>query len=553
MVNKDRAAEIVRRHGEAVLIRGPWESQWDEIARKLLPAHAGTFSLSNTSKTSGVPRTDEMVDATASLALVRFAAAMESMLTPRNSMWHRLVPSDKKLLKNRSVRLYFDEITELLFKYRYAPQANFASQKHQDYMSLGAFGTGCIYTDPLDGYGGGLRYKAIHLGEIYFLENHQGIIDSAYRKFPMKPRQAIQAFGENCPEKIRAAAKDGKNSQMDYWFIHAVYPREESMDGYDPTRKDVKGMRFASCYVAVEDPEIVKELGFHNFPYSISRYTLAPGDIYGWSPAMMALPAIKTLNEEKRTVLKQGHRVVEPVLLAHDDGILDTFSLRPGAVNPGGVSAEGRPLVHALPVGNLSLAKEMMDAEKLTINDFFLVTLFQILVDTPSMTATEVLERAREKGALLSPTMGRQQSEALGTMIPREIDVLGLQNILPPMPDLLKEAKGEFAIEYDSPLSRAQRAEEAAGLFRTIDWVREYVAVTQDATPLDWVEWDTAMPDILDIQAVPARWQRSLEKVMEVRAERQKDAEMQQAIDAAPAAASVAKTIGVGAGAPAGV
>ena len=40
------------------------------------------------------------------------------------------------------------------------------------------------------------------------------------------------------------------------------------------------------------------------------------------------------------------------------------------------------------------------------------------------MTATEVLERAREKGALLAPTMGRQQSEALGPMIEREIDIL---------------------------------------------------------------------------------------------------------------------------------
>lgn len=234
----------------------------------------------------------------------------------------------------------------------------------------------------------------------------------------------------------------------------------------DPTKADYRGMDFASYYVALAGKTLLAESGYRSFPYAISRYTTAPGEIYGRSPAMLALPAIKTLNEEKKTLLKQGHRTVDPVLLTHDDGVLDGFSLRPGAINPGGVSMDGRPLVHALPVGNLAVGKDMMDDERLVINDAFLVTLFQILVDTPQMTATEVLERAREKGALLSPTMGRQQSEFLGPMIARELDVLMRQSLLPPLPGVLIEAQGEYKIEYDSPLSRAQRAEEAAGISR---------------------------------------------------------------------------------------
>lgn len=258
---------------------------------------------------------------------------------------------------------------------------------------------------------------------------------------------------------------------------------------------------------------------------------------------MLALPSIKVLNEQKKTLLKQGHRTVDPVLLVADDGVVDTFSLKPGAVNYGGVSADGRPLVHTLPTGNLSLAQEMMDAERAVINDFFLITLFQILVDTPTMTATEVLERAREKGALLSPTMGRQQSEFLGPMIEREVDLLIAQGLLDPMPQALREAAGEYEVEYDSPLSRAQKAEEAAGLFRTVDWIREYVAVSGDPSPLDHIDWDRAMPDILDIQAVPTRWQRSMEGVQKLRDGRTKAQETQQLIDAAPAAASVIKSV----------
>jgi hypothetical protein len=82
----------------------------------------------------------------------------------------------------------------------------------------------------------------------------------------------------------------------------------------------------------------------------------------------------------------------------------------------------------------------MLAEGRAIINDSFLVTLFQILIDSPQMTATEVLQRAQEKGALLSPTMGRQQSEFLGPTIERELDVLAQQGMIPPMPAILQQA-----------------------------------------------------------------------------------------------------------------
>jgi hypothetical protein len=540
MINDATAVDIIKRHSRAEADRGTWEAHWEEIAKRVLPHYSGTFQGRDLNRDQGAKKTEEMVDATAALALTRFAAAMESMLTPRNSRWHRLMTTDKILLRNRQVRMWYEDVNDILFRHRYAPKANYASQQHEVYMGLGAFGTGGQFIDALDKrYGGGLRYRCIHLGEIYFLENHQGIIDTALRKFELTARQAVQKFeAANLPARINEAA-NGDKAESKFWFIHCVRPRED----YDPERRDFKGMAIASHYVSVTDQMVVKEGGYNVFPYPISRYVVAPGELYGRSPAMLALPAIKVLNEEKKTVLKQGHRAVDPVLLAHDDGVIDTFSLKPGAVNYGGVSAEGRPLVHALPSGNLSLAKEMMESERAVINDAFLVTLFQILVDHPQMTATEVLERAREKGALISPTMGRQQSELLGPQIERELDVLSAQSLLPPQPQMLKEAGGVFDVQYDSPLSRAQKAEEAAGLTRLVGWTGDYVKMTQDPTPLDWIDWDTAMPELADTQAVPARWIKSPEAVKALRDGRTQAAETQQLIDAAPAAAGLMKAM----------
>ena len=41
---------------------------------------------------------------------------------------------------------------------------------------------------------------------------------------------------------------------------------------------------------------MLDEGGYRTFPYAISRYVTAPGETYGRSPAMLALPSIKTLN-----------------------------------------------------------------------------------------------------------------------------------------------------------------------------------------------------------------------------------------------------------------
>ncbi|PWG73548.1 phage head-tail adapter protein, partial [Enterococcus hirae] len=80
-------------------------------------------------------------------------------------------------------------------------------------------------------------------------------------------------------------------------------------------------------------------------------------------------------------------------------------------------------------------------------------------------------------------------------MIERELDILNRQGLLPPMPPALQEAAGEFEIEYDSPLSRAQRAEEASGFMRTLEISMQLSQARQDPSPLDWLNVDAAIPE----------------------------------------------------------
>lgn len=527
----------IQRLGALRTDRSNFDTQWEEAAARIMPAHVNTFlSRGMTLGQQGAKNTEQMFDSTASIAAYRFASVMESLVTPQASIWHLLKPVDRTLRRNRQVRIFFDELSEVLFNYRYRPAANFVGNSQQMYLGLGVYGNGSLFIDRPEKTKG-LRYRNIHIGEVYFVQNHANIIDTMYRAFQQSARQLVQKFGDAVPEDIKKAAENPQQADKMYEVLHVVHPRAD----HDPQRMDSKGLAFVSIYILVEKQQLLREEGFSTFPYATARYTQAPGETYGRGPAQIVLPSIKILGEQKKTVLKQGQRVTDPVILAFDDGNLGSFSLKAGALNAGGINKDGKRLIDVLPTGNIAVGDKMMDMEKAVIHDAFLTTLFQILVDSPQMTATEVLERAREKGMLLAPTAGRLQAEFLGPMIEREIDLLAKQGLLPRMPQILMDAAAEYRIEYDSPMSRMQRAEKAAGFMRALDVAANYAKMTGDVEALDFFNFDVATPEILDIQGAPTTWTRSADEVEARRAARAEAAQAQQMVDAAPAMASVVK------------
>lgn len=515
-------------------LRGNWNSHWTEIAQRIYPMESYLFQNFSQLNMQGDKRNFEVYDSTPVLALQRFGAILDSLLTPRDSFWHQLKASDPMLMRDKATRFWFEKTNNVLFKERYMPTSNFASQNQKLYLSLGAYGTGVLFIDGLAG-NPGVRYRSIHLGECYIQENHQGVVDSLCRHFMMTARQAVQMFGPKCPENITNVAE--RFPERQFFFLHWVKPRTDR----DPDRRDFKGMKYASYYISIEGHSICWEGGYRQFPYTVPRYFQAPNEPYGRSIAMDLLPAIKTLEEEKKTMLKQGHRVTDPVLLVHDDSLIDAFNMQPGAMNAGGMTADGRPLVGVLPTGNVQAGQEMMKDERDLIDDSFLKNLFLVLTENPEMTATEVLERTREKAMLLAPTIGRIQSEYLGPLIEREIDILQSQGKIDPMPPLLKSAKGEYKVVYDSPITRTQKSEWAAGAMRTVESLIQVAQATGDPSVLDYINFDVAAPAIAVINGTPDSWLHTKEELAKLKQMRAQQQQMQTAIQAAPAVAGIVK------------
>jgi len=523
--------EIFKRFEILQRGRGVWESHWEEIAERVLPRSAEFTGK----RQQGGKRTQKMYDATAALALERFAAAVESLLTPRGARWHTLRTTNPALNRDDDVKLYFDQIEQAMFSYRSSPRANFASQIHEGYMSLGAFGTAGLFVD--EGPVRGAIYRAVHLTDLFIAENQHGMIDTVFRRFETTARNVSKMFPDgDFSDDMAKAAKDKPDTTMK--LLHVVMPREDR----DTSMPDRLNAKFFSGYFEIATKHLISEGGFSTFPYIVSRYNTGPREVYGRSPAMTILPDIKMVNEMSRTVIRAGQKVVDPPLLIADEGVLFPINTNPGAATFARMDGRNQPPIQPLYTGaRVDIGLEMMEQRRRVINDAFLVTLFQILVETPTMTATEVLQRAQEKGALLAPTIGRQQTEMLGPLIEREYDILDAQGLLPPIPPALFEAGGEYEIEYVSPLSRAMKAEEGIAILRTLEMVQPIAAV--DPTVMDNFNTDEITRTLADTNGAPQRIMRSEDEIAQMRQQRQQMQRLQTMVDNAGPVADAAQTV----------
>lgn len=514
--------------------RSNFDQQWQEVKDRASP-HGSDFTIK---RAPGEKTNLEMFDSTVVVDLERFAAVMESMLTPRQQRWHRIRSTLDELNEQTEVREWFDAVTKALFRVRESPLSDFYGQMHEGYKSIGAYGNRCtyVYEEPKNG----IRYRNCHVGNTWIALDEHRRVDTVYYTFQLPAAVALRQWGDKTPEKVRSVAQQKPFEPFE--FLHLVQPRA----GYREGRAGDEGKPFEAMEVMVESGDVLTTGGYYELPYIFSRYTVNSDEDYGRGPVMLVLPDVKTLNAQERALLRSAEKIADPPLLLWDDGVFGwqgrDITLTPAGLNYGGLNAQGEPMMKPLTTGgDPGLAIEMQERKRATIHDALLVSLFQILVENPGMTATEVLQRAQEKGMLLAPSVGRQQSEMLGPMIEREIAILYRNGLLPPMPRALVEARGEYKIEYESPATRYQRSEEVLAFQRSVETWAPMIQLNPSL--LENVELDVGFRDTLEINGVPAKWIRPKEEVEKARAAQAEVAAEQDQIEAAPAMADVAKKL----------
>ncbi len=450
---------ILRVHAQMYEVRGNFNTLWQTVSQRVMP----NYSDFTTQWTPGQRRTDLVFDSTAPIALNHGTAALESMLCPASRRWHSLRPADKALQDDVEILQYCDVVTECLFRARYAPSANFQSQIEEAFRQILTFGNGPFMVDDVVGYG--LRYRALHLAYTFGIENSAGVIDTIHREWEMTAAALVDAelrgifeMG-SLPVDVRNAAD--QTPTKTFSVIHAIWPDPD----FSPKRNGER--RFKSCMVLKDQKALLDESMYRTQPIVIARYAVNPRETYGRGAGVDVLPEILALNEMEKTDLRVTQRVGDPPLLTIDDANLPAFNLRANSINAGYMSPDGKPLIAPLGVpAKLDATKEKIDEKRKIVQAAFLNDIFSILTQQPEMTATEVLQRAQEKGYLLAPIVGRIQAELISPIIDREIDILQRAGVLPRPPEKLLRLRMPLNLEivYSSLVQQMQKQAAAMSI-----------------------------------------------------------------------------------------
>jgi hypothetical protein len=487
----------LRNHDRLVTLRAPWEGVWQEIDERVNPLGAGGFTKSSVARVAGAGN----FDVTAVEGLDRFVAAMMAITLPYQSQYIKLRFGNPDLDKLPEVRRWCERTGDRLYAMRYAPHTGFGVQAAEDMRSLGSYGTGALWTGERKGVG--LFYKSIHLSELYIDEDFAGRIDTAQRRYSLTARQCQQQFG---PDALTAKMRDAVSKQkLDEKFelLHVVCPNGD----LQPDALDRRSMAIDSIHIAIDEKAILRRSGYHSMPISVSRHVTGPGDIWGRSPAIKVLPTIKGLNAMARTNMRAAQKMVDPALAFYDDDGITSLVTRPGGSNPGLMNERGQILVAAMPsASNLPVGLEMVEGERQVVRTAFLEDYFKLLVDEKvQRSATAVLEIAAKQGVLIAPYANRYETEKVNPVTQRDLDLAIRAGQVEPFPAVVIEAGGWPIIEYENPLARMARADEAAGLARWIEAMAPLAQVDGGAV-FDHIDTDAAAPGLADVLGVRPTW-----------------------------------------------
>jgi len=439
-----------------------YEPLYKEIDRYIDPFGSGGFQ-----RAENVDRSiEDLYDVTAINQLDRGTAVITSVTTPRNQRWHGVGFKDPELMKLPIVRRWCEHAADRMFACRYAPHAGFETQASEDARQELKYGTAPLWVDEVRGKG--LFYKSLHLSEIYVRENYYGRVDTVHRKFELTLRQAVQQFGlDNLSDKSSQLYEEPKKRDDKIELLHCVRPNGD----YEKERLDYRGKPIESIYVEVDTKHMIRRSGYYTMPILVSRHITGPRDEYGRSPAMKILATAKGLNAMARTILDAGNRAVDPPLLFHDDADISALITKPGGLNPGGVDEFGREMVKPLYTGaQLPFGMEMQAQDRAIVEQAFFEEFFRLLSNPADrMTATQVVETLQKEGVLISPIAGRRETEKLGPMGERELDLLLRADQIDPMPEEVREAGAGPRVTMTNPLSRMARAEEVSGFTRLVE------------------------------------------------------------------------------------
>lgn len=405
-------------------------------------------------------------DTTMTRASEKLTAGMVSLIAPSGQKWHGLTTATVNDIEDEAERVWAEKLRDLMFFYRYNPKSRFEPALQAAMYSTVAYGPGYIYTDPTFSPSHVAKYRALPVDEVFVDKDEFGEVVGVGQRRLIAARNVSKDW--NVSDRIESLRNNPSQSGQTFQFFSYITARDDFEGGDVRTARD---STFVGYIVEVQTKKIVYQETFDTFPVACFFWDDAFGT-YGTSPCINYLLDQKTLNAMERDTLVSLQQIVRPPTAGPDSGLHNRPNLNPGAHNPGMVGPDGRPLLVPLLAGQQpERAVPFLEQRRGQIEDGLYNTLFQMLVDSGSQTATEVLQRANEKAQLLGP-VGARMHMGMNMLIDREFEALNRRGLyaenspyLPP-----ETLEGQNVVpNYTNPMMRLQMASQAQGTIQMME------------------------------------------------------------------------------------
>lgn len=530
-----RASRMLERLERLKSDRQTWDSHFESLARVFLPRRLGFTST----RPEGERRTEELFDGVPQQAARGLAAALDGFLKPKTEMWVRTRAVDDGLDNEDEVKDWLAFVDDRLFKAIYNPRARFQQASGEVDHDLAVLGTGALFIGEAQNLDR-LTFSSQGLAGLYIMVDADGMVNALYRTRQFTARQAEEFFVDRLGGKLgktagKAIEDKAPDKKLDY--VHIVLPRRER----EGSRKDNRNLPFASIWIDVEDKSILHESGFHEFPFAIPRWDTLSGEIYGRSPAMIALPDANTLQAQGETILMAGEYSTLPPIFAPSDSIVGPSKLKPGRYTFYDLDAAvgqrlSQPIFPMQTGASIPIGREMQNDTRDQVWSAFFRNVLNLPNAGPQMTATEVIQRKEEFVRTIGPVFGRLEADYLAPIVERSFGIMMRAGAFGEVPEVL--AGKDLRFEFRSPIERVRKQIEAAAALKSVQEIGLVAQSTGDPGVLDYVDRDK-VAKLID-EANGANILRSDNEVAEMRQQRA------QAEQAAAQAAQVEKALTVG-------
>lgn len=522
------------------------EGIWDIIEKFVAPYRGSFFQNLDNERTIDWRRR-EIFDSTAPIAAKNLASAMHSNLTNVAYRWFNMDFRDERIKNLQVVKEWLEAVVSIIWQM--IQESNFDLAAGVMYMDLVAFGTGMVAEEEKQDATGSfeeLDFKCLPLRQCFFELDSNDRLIRFYRVFHWTSLQIIDKFGEdNVPDRIKQLEATNQAGQQKLKVVYAVYDRPENKGSNTMSVLSADKRPFGYKYFMYDgDNELLgKEGGYYEMPISIPRYGLTVESIWGHSPAMLCLSDILSLNQLVELILAGAEKAIDPPILTTRNGVFGDVDL----------SASGLTVVQNLDAIKAFESRGRFDVGELRKEDLqksidrtFFVDQLQ-LKDSPAMTATEVQVRYQLMQRLLSPVLGRLQTDWLDFVVERTFKIALRNRLVPEMPKELLEETNELDIEYLGPMAKSQKMDEVLAVERWMANLRVMAETKPEV--MDVVNFDETGKDTGYALGVPAKYMNSKAQIKIIRDARQQKQQREQAIAEAALQGEAMKAQGEGMGA----